>query len=112
MRAEFMHASPSIVPGGDQDVYLVIDDFGSHGQSWRESNVGDTDLESVINDLLEGQFYNAVSVVGFNVAEGWCRDVSATVAHELRRRCAEQGREPPSFLHDFLSRHGGRATAR
>jgi hypothetical protein len=23
----------------------------THGQCWRESNVGDTDLESVINDL-------------------------------------------------------------
>src|SRR5690242_18575677 len=104
-----MHASPSIVPGGDQDVYLVVDDFGSHGQSWRESNVGDTDLETVINDLLEGQFYNAVGVVGFNVAEGWCRDVSAIVADELRRRCADQHRELPTFLQDFVARHGGKA---
>ena len=45
--------SPSIVPGTDQDVYLVVDDFGSLGQAWRETNVGDTDLEMVICDLLE-----------------------------------------------------------
>jgi len=50
-----MHSSPSIVPGIDQDVYLVVDDFGHHGQSWRESNVGDTDRETVVCDLLEGQ---------------------------------------------------------
>src|SRR5438045_294285 len=101
-----MRSSPSIVSGGDHDVYLVVDDFGSHGLAWRESNVGDTDLETVINDLLEGQFYNAVSVVGFNVAEGWCRDVSATVAHELQKRCIDQDRELPMFLQDFVARHG------
>ena len=40
--------SPSIVPPGeDQDVYLVLDDFGGRiGQSWRETDVGHTDLEN------------------------------------------------------------------
>ena len=34
-----MHGSPSIVPaGGDQEVYLVLDDFGSGlGRAWRET---------------------------------------------------------------------------
>ena len=33
--------SPSIVPpGNDQDVYLVLDEFGGRiGQSWREADV-------------------------------------------------------------------------
>ena len=50
-----MRASPSIVPGIDRDVYLVLDDFGL-GCDWRETNVEDTDLEAVLNDLLEGQY--------------------------------------------------------
>ena len=54
-----MRASPSIVPGIDRDVYLVLDDFG-RGCAWRETNVEDTDLEAVINDLLEGQYSNPV----------------------------------------------------
>jgi hypothetical protein len=37
-----MRASPSIVPGIDRDVYLVLDDF-----AWRETNHEDTDLEAV-----------------------------------------------------------------
>ena len=47
--------SPSIVPPGeDHDVYLVLDDFGGRiGQSWRETDVGHTDLETLIEDLLE-----------------------------------------------------------
>src|SRR5258707_7672271 len=57
-----MRASPSIVPGGiDRDVYLVLDDFGM-GCAWRETNVEDTDLEAVINDVLEGQYKNPVCV--------------------------------------------------
>ena len=41
-----MRQSPSIVPpGGDQDVYLVLDDFGSDGRAWSEADVEHTDLE-------------------------------------------------------------------
>src|SRR6266404_1647737 len=86
--------SPSIVPpGNDQDVYLVLDDFGGRiGQAWRETNADATRLETVVADLLDGQYSNPVRVVGFNTAEGWSRDVSEDVARELRRRCAEEAR--------------------
>jgi hypothetical protein len=41
--------TPSIVPiGNDQTVYLVADDFGKAGSSWREANCETTDLETVI----------------------------------------------------------------
>jgi hypothetical protein len=107
-----MRGSPFIVPGTDQDVFLVVDDFGSLGQAWRESNVGDTDLEAVICDLLEGQYNNPVMVIGFNLTEGWSRDVSEEVARELWRRCGVQDRELPPFLEEFVNRHAGTATAR
>jgi hypothetical protein len=103
-----MRASPSIVPGSDQDVYLVVDDFGSHGRAWRETDVEDTDLETVISDLLEGQYVNPVKVVGFNTAEGWARDVSEDIANELRHRCDLQMTEVPPFLQEFVYRHGKR----
>jgi hypothetical protein len=49
--------TPSIVPNSDdQNVYLVVDDFGRHGRAWRETDVENTDLETVILDMLEGQF--------------------------------------------------------
>ena len=74
-----MRSSPSIIPGIDRDVYLVLDDFGRIGWAWRETDVEDTDYETVINDLLEGQFANPVRVIGFNTAEGWSKDVSEDV---------------------------------
>jgi hypothetical protein len=39
-----MSRSPSIVPGGEPDVYLVMDDLGSKlGRVWREADAEATD---------------------------------------------------------------------
>jgi hypothetical protein len=86
----------------DRDVYLVLDDFGRMGCAWRETNLEDTDLEAVIDDLLEGQYSNPVRVIGFNVSEGWVRDVSEEVAQKLRHRCADENRELPYSLHELI----------
>jgi hypothetical protein len=96
--------TPSIVPNeDDQNVYLVADDFGRSGRAWREADVENTDLETVILDMLEGQYKNPVRVVAFNTSEKWSQDVSADVAYELRRRCDLQARDVP-FLPSGLRR--------
>jgi hypothetical protein len=101
--------APSIVPNGDdQNVYLVVDDFGRNGRAYREADVENTDLETVIVDLLEGQYKNPVRVVAFNAAQKWSQDVSADVAHELRQRCDMQMRDVPFFLQDFVDQYEGR----
>jgi hypothetical protein len=101
--------TPSIVPNGDdQNVYIVVDDFGRNGRAYRETDVERVDLEAVIMDMLEGQYQSPVRVVGFNTAEKWSRDVSGDVAHELRRRCDLQFRDVPFYLEDFVERHEGR----
>ena len=101
--------TPSIVPDGDdQNVYLVMDDFGRRGRAFRETDVERADLEAVIMDMLEGQYQNPVRVVGFNTAEKWSEDVSGDAAHELRRRCNLQQRDVPFYLEDFVERYEGR----
>ena len=101
--------APSIVPKSeDERVYLVLDNLGRLGRVWSEVDAETTDLETVILDLLEGQYKNPVRVVSFNTAEGWSQDVSADVAHELRHRCDLQMRDVPFFLQDFVDRYEGR----
>ena len=101
--------TPSIVPNSDdQNVYLVVDDFGRSGRAWREADVENTDLETVILDMLEGQYKNPVRVVAFNTSEKWSQDVSADVAYELRQRCDLQARDVPFFLQDFVDHREGR----
>jgi hypothetical protein len=98
--------TPSLVPnGGDDTVYLVVDDFGKNGRCWRESDIETTDLETVITDLLGGQYNWPVRVVGFNTAEGWSRDVSEEIAVELQSRCDRQGDVVPDHLEGFMERH-------
>jgi hypothetical protein len=98
--------SPSIILGeDDQNVYLVVDDFGYIGRCWRETNVNSTDLETVITDLLDGQYNDPVRVVGFNTAEGWARDVSGEIAAEIRRRRDLQVGDIPAGLVEFMGRH-------
>jgi hypothetical protein len=100
--------TPSIVPrGDDQNVYLVVDDFGPGGRCYREADVETTDLETVIVDLLDGQYKNPIKVVAFNTAEGWSQDVSEDIAQELRRRCDLQLRDVPSSIQDFVEGYEG-----
>jgi hypothetical protein len=97
--------TPSIVPNDNETVYLVAEDFGSLGRAWREADYDTTDLETVIQDLLSGQYNNPIRVVAFNTAERWSEDVSEDVALELRRRCDLQLRNVPSSVQDFVERH-------
>ena len=106
---ELCMGTPSIVPkGDDRNVYLVVNDFGQHGIAWCETDVEGTDLETVITDLLEGQYRNPVRVVGFNVVERWARDVSEDIAEEIQLRCDLQLTYVPDHLQDFIDRHANR----
>jgi hypothetical protein len=101
--------TPSIVPrGDDQNVYLVLDDLDRNGRVYREAEAETANLETVILDLLEGQYKNPVRVVALNTVEGWSQDVSADVVQELRRRCDHQLRDVPFFLEQFVERYEGR----
>lgn len=70
-----MRSFPSIVPHvADQDVYLVLDDFGWLGCSWRETDVNHANREAVIRDLLDGQYGHPIRIVAFNTSEGGSHD--------------------------------------
>jgi hypothetical protein len=101
--------TPSIVPNDfDQNVYLVVDDFGREGLSFREISLDRTDVESVIADLMAGQYIAPVRVVAFNTAERWANDVSEDIAREIRRRADLTYEDVSSTIEDFVTRHAGR----
>jgi hypothetical protein len=108
VRSCIMRGSPSIVPDAEnRKIYLVLDDFVGHiGRSWREVDEARADRESMITDLLEGQYFNPVRVVAFNTAEGWSRDTSNEIADELAQRIANENRDIPLALEGFIDRHG------
>ena len=102
---------PSIVPSGhDQTDYLVINNFGNLGAAFPETDVDKADLETVIGDLMSGQYSDPVRVVAFNTAEQWSADVSQDVAHEIRRR-ADLAGEGSGAVDCGVRRNASRSSA-
>jgi len=97
----------STVPyGADQTGYLVIDRVKGLGSVYRETEVERTD--TIIADLLTGQFSDPIRVVAFNTLEYWSDDVSDEIATEIQTRCDIEGAPVPDHLSDFVASHTGR----
>ena len=94
--------SPSIVPGFNVDVYLVLDDFGRIGRAYVEADEEASDRASVIRRLIEGQYSNPVRVVAFNTSEGWSRDVSEEIAREIKQISETKGEELSPGLNEWI----------
>jgi hypothetical protein len=59
-----MPSSPSIVPA---DTDCVLEDFGLHGQAWRETNDAESDRRTLIEDMLDGQYEDVVRIIAFTL---------------------------------------------
>jgi hypothetical protein len=103
--------SPSVVPGQPgRDTYLVLEDFGERqGRAWRETDEEATTRETLIRDLMDGQYSHPVRIVVFNTGEGWSRDVTKDIADELRRRAGEYDEVPAAVLEFVAMAHWGHA---
>ncbi|MCK1291905.1 MULTISPECIES: hypothetical protein [unclassified Bradyrhizobium] len=108
-----MRHAPSIVPLDrlDRDIYLVLEDFGAlAGCSWRETDEQDTDFETIIRDLITGQYAYPVRIVAFNAVDGWSRDATSEVADELGERAAGNAEITPA-LRAFIEANATRPFA-
>ncbi len=84
--------SPPLVPEGfDVDVYVVLDDFGSIGRAYREVDEEKADRETLIRDLIDGQFNNPVRIVAFKTVRQWSGDVTTEIAREIAERASAKG---------------------
>ena len=93
-----MRISASVARDDGRDVYIVLDDFGSLGRAWRETDESGANRTALVRNLLDGQYENPVRIVAFNTSEGWSRDVTVDIADKLRRRFVEYDEVPQSLL--------------
>ena len=98
----YSRTPPSVPYGADQTVYLVVDRVGGLDGIYREAEVERTDLESIIADLLAGQFNDPVRVLAFNTLEHWSEDVSEDIAREIQTLCDIEGDGLPDHLQEFV----------
>ncbi|MBR0822423.1 hypothetical protein [Bradyrhizobium liaoningense] len=106
-----MRSSPSIVPADrlDRDIHLVLEDFGARaGCAWRETDEADTDIETVLQNLLSGQYAYPVRIASFNPVEGWSRDATSDIADALAQRAADTDADISSALQDFIAANATR----
>jgi hypothetical protein len=94
--------TPRLAPEFDLAVHVVLDDFGTAGRVYRETDEERAGLDAVVDDFLTGQFNNPARVVVFNTAEGWSRDISEDVAWEVLRRATNEGRPLPATTQGFV----------
>lgn len=102
--------SPTVIPyGADETVYLVVDRILAGCDIYRETELERTDLETIICDLMSGQFNDPVRVIAFNTLEHWASDISAEVAAEIQMRCDIDGERIPEHVGDFVRGHAAPA---
>jgi hypothetical protein len=57
--------------------------FGAWQKACFSGNRCEADSETVIADIISGQYKKPVRVVAFNTAGGWARDVAQDIAREF-----------------------------
>jgi hypothetical protein len=75
--------SPPLVPSLGHDLHFVLCDFGKNGQAFVEADPAQADLSTIIRNLIAGEYERPLSVIAFNLAEGWACDVSESIAKAL-----------------------------
>lgn len=93
--------SPSLVPASEDPVHLVLCDFGRQGLAFIETEPHTTE-RNVVENMLHGEYEKPVQVVAVNVSEGWSRDVSEDIAHEVLERARAEERSLPKGTQDFI----------
>jgi hypothetical protein len=102
---EAMHGFLPLVPfGADQTIYVVVEAPRQHAPDHIAGKAERTDVETVISDLLAGQFCDPIEVLAFNTIEHWSDNLSKFVAQEIRCRCDIEGHDVPAYLQEFVSR--------
>ena len=97
--------SPSTAPDTakpDNTIYLVLEDFGALGCAYRETDPNRADRNSVIEDLIRGEFDRPLKVIAFNTVEGWAMDMSVDIAREAYTRTKSGDRSLSSAVRRFV----------
>jgi hypothetical protein len=102
-----MRTQTPLVPGQptfDVTVYIVLNDFGPLGRAYCETDETDADEETIVENILSGQYSHPLGVVAFNAAEGWARDVTEDIARAVLSRTSTERRSVGVGARDFLVR--------
>ena len=111
-QASAVDAPPLVPEGFDTDVYIVLDEIGQLGRVYRETDEEGADRETVIRQLVDGEYHRPVRIVAFNTAQRWSRDVTEEIAREIKDRASRKGEELTGPVQAFVEWEMERAERR
>ena len=94
--------SPPLVPSLVDDLHFVLCDFGKNGHAFVETDPAHADRNTIICNLIAGEYERPLSVIAFNLAEGWACDVSQNVAKAIKKADASLTAGTRAFVEAHL----------
>ena len=91
-------------PAFDVTVHMVLNDFGSLGRAYVETDEAEADEATIIENILSGQHSHPIRVIAFNAAEGWSRDVTEDIANAVLSTAQRERRSISIAAQEFLVR--------
>jgi hypothetical protein len=96
---------PPPYPENDVTAYIVVEDFGHLGRAFLETDLAEADLDTIVRNVISGEYRDPLRVVAFNTAEGWSRDVSEEIAYDVLDRAYDADTTLSAGAKRFIDRH-------
>ena len=97
-----------LVPALDLDLHFVLCDFGALGTAYVETVPTEVDRDTIIRNMMSGEYDHPLHVIAVNPAKGWARDVSEDIARALVETAVRGGQSLPPGTQGFVeSQLGG-----
>jgi hypothetical protein len=100
-----MRILPPLKPENDVTVYIVVEDFGDFGRAFRETDIAKADHDTIVRNMISGEYRNPLRIVAFNTVEGWSRDVSEEIAYDVLDRAYDADTTLSAGAKRFIDRH-------
>ena len=94
--------SPPLVPSLGHDLHFALCDFGKNGHAFLETDPAYADRNTIISNLIAGEYERPLNVITFNLAEGWACDVSQNVAKAIKKADASLTTGTRAFVEAHL----------
>lgn len=88
----------------DVTVHIVLNDCGPLGRAFVETDEDEVDEDTIVENILNGQYSHPVRVIAFNTAEGRADDVTEDIAVAVLNRAQREHRSIGKVVRDFLER--------
>src|SRR5258708_13596817 len=91
-----------LVPALDLDLHFVLCDFGALGTAYVETVPAEVDRDTIIRNMMSGEYDHPLHVIAVNLAKGWARDVSEDIARALVETAVPSAQSLPPGTHGFV----------